>query len=72
MSHPIVACIFCTHLRTAGPPPSCAAYPEGIPDEIAFGQDGHLRKRKGDHGLQFEARDDVGAAIVRDAFGGTR
>jgi len=32
----------------------CKAYPNGIPDEIAFGNDLHLEPRTGDHGIQFE------------------
>ena len=34
--------------------PVCAAFPKGIPDEIAFGDDLHLEPVPGDHGIQFE------------------
>lgn len=32
----------------------CAAFPDGIPDDIAYGDNKHLTKVKGDHGIQFE------------------
>lgn len=33
---------------------TCDAFPDGIPDEIAYGDDLHLRPVLGDRGLQFE------------------
>jgi len=32
----------------------CDAFPGGIPDEIAYGEDLHLFPIKGDHGIVFE------------------
>lgn len=32
----------------------CAAFPEGIPDEISYGSNKHLKPFLGDHDIQFE------------------
>ena len=32
----------------------CAAFPDGIPDEITYGSNLHLKPVDGDHGLQYE------------------
>lgn len=32
----------------------CEAFPKGIPSEIAYGANKHLRSFPGDHGIQFE------------------
>ncbi len=32
----------------------CDAFPDGIPEEIAYGDNLHLKPVKGDHGLQFQ------------------
>lgn len=34
--------------------PVCAAYPDGIPKEIAYGDNPHTTPHKGDNGIQFE------------------
>jgi len=34
--------------------PICAAYPEGIPDEIAYGEERHLEPYPGDGGIRYE------------------
>jgi hypothetical protein len=31
----------------------CKAFPDGIPDEIAYGNNDHIKPMKGDHGIQF-------------------
>ncbi len=38
--------------------PCCAAFPDGIPYEISYGDNLHLAPVKGDNGIQFEADDD--------------
>jgi hypothetical protein len=35
----------------------CRAFPDKIPDEIAYGSNLHLNPVKGDHGIQFERGD---------------
>lgn len=32
----------------------CKAFPKGIPEEIAFGDNPHTKPVEGDHGIQFE------------------
>lgn len=32
----------------------CKAFPDGIPDEIAYGDNKHLKPYPGDNGIQFE------------------
>ncbi len=32
----------------------CTAFPKGIPDDIAYGKNQHLKPVKGDNGIQFE------------------
>jgi hypothetical protein len=32
----------------------CAAFPRGIPDDIAYGDELHLQPISGDHGIQYE------------------
>jgi len=52
-------CVFCKHyeLRSAVEgEPACAAYPDGIPEEIYEVRKSHLVSQPGDHGIQFEAR----------------
>ena len=34
--------------------PCCKAFPKGIPDDIAYGDNDHTSPVKGDHGIQFE------------------
>lgn len=34
--------------------PVCKAFPDGIPHEIAYGDNLHLEPFPGDHGIQFE------------------
>lgn len=34
--------------------PCCAAFPDGIPSEIAYGENKHTTPHAGDHGIQFE------------------
>lgn len=38
------ACVMCKHLRTDW---KCAAFPKGIPDEIASGENQHNKPLKG-------------------------
>jgi hypothetical protein len=35
----------------------CLAFPNGIPNEIAYGDNEHLRPVEGDNGIQFEKDD---------------
>lgn len=55
----------CKHLKGVKQPDGteatefvyCEAFPDGIPDEIAYGDNTHTSPYPGDHGIQFEAED---------------
>lgn len=44
-------CITCAHYRLFG---ECAAFPQGIPDEIFTGRHNHTEPYPGDNGIRFE------------------
>ena len=52
----VVLCWACKH-RTVGR--KCAAFPDGIPDEILFSHTRHMEPYPGDHGIQFEWHPDL-------------
>ncbi len=37
--------------------PICKAFPDGIPDEIAYGDNNHTDPYPGDNGIQYEAKE---------------
>ena len=45
-------CAICKHYRTDN---KCAAFPNGIPSEIANGQLLHIKPYPGDNNIQFES-----------------
>ena len=56
---PKIACANCKRFR--GKPatwPTCEAFPDGIPEEIAYGENQHREPFPGDHGFQWEAKDE--------------
>lgn len=54
--HPVFpACNTCKHYKNFSDPPSCAAFPEGIPIKILTGEDDHTKPVRGDNGIQYEA-----------------
>jgi hypothetical protein len=55
-------CMWCKRYRDVGPnwgdPPTCEAFPDGIPTKILEGFD-HRKPLHGDNGLRFVQRDDL-------------
>lgn len=51
----IPQCVDCIHLNRDSQPPTCAAFPDGIPDKILLNEVDHRQPVKGDHGVQFVA-----------------
>ena len=45
-------CITCKHKRPGGA--TCAAFPDGIPDEVLLAENMHTAPIAGDHGVQYE------------------
>lgn len=48
-------CVTCAHL-TSGVDRQCAAYPEGIPDEVWTGLISHKRPYQGDNGIHYQRK----------------
>ena len=62
-------CPGCTRFirsETRSRPPTCAAFPDGIPEDIYPGGFDHRQEHPGDHGIRFEpiAYADIGAKTV--------
>lgn len=56
MTTRLIACAFCKHFDAAVRDKNvCEAFPDGIPDEIAYGENTHQEPYPGDHGIQYEA-----------------
>jgi len=51
---PLIQCVFCKHLILDGKE-RCAAFPNGIPVEIAAGKHDHTAPHPGDSGIRFES-----------------
>lgn len=51
----LAACVTCKHKSPFGP--TCAAFPEGIPNEILDAENDHRESFPGDHGIRYEPMD---------------
>lgn len=60
-SRPPAQCGSCTHFRsplgTGRGEPFCAAYPDGIPEDIWWNRVDHRKAQPRDHGIRWEARE---------------
>ena len=54
-------CLSCKHWHSIASPPSCAAFPQRIPDLIWLEGDPHTTPVDGDHGIQYEKGEPKGA-----------
>jgi hypothetical protein len=50
----IPICPSCKHYRQSGEKTTCAAFPDGIPDDVFVGKIYHKHPIEGDRGVQFE------------------
>lgn len=48
-------CWYCKHRRLRGIDTYCAAFPDGIPDDIRWNKVDHKMPYEGDGGIRFEA-----------------
>lgn len=51
----IPQCVDCLHLNRDTKPPTCTAFPNGIPETILVNEVDHREPVRGDHGIQFVA-----------------
>ena len=62
MIGPAPDCYKCKHLHPKEPaadsPMTCAAFPDGIPDEIFFEGVSHKKSYPGDTGVKFEPKEE--------------
>ncbi len=58
MTGPRPVCLDCRHFVDEKGPLKCAAFPEGIPEEILNGEVDHHEPYEGDHGIQYEPIED--------------
>ena len=54
MIGPAPVCLKCEHFFDEKGPLKCEVFPEGIPEEIATGENKHKKPYPGDHGIQFK------------------
>jgi hypothetical protein len=66
MPSPQSPCVNCARKnRFGGWPPTCAAFPEGIPEPILLGLYDHTKPYAGDGGLTCSVAADAPAAVKR-------
>lgn len=53
----------CKHNEAAG---TCAAFPDGIPDAIFFGEHDHRLPYPGDRGIRWEPADEQAAQLAAE------
>lgn len=57
-----IICRACVHLRVGADSDGCAAFPDGVPLDIAVGGVDHRMAHHGDHGIRFQQADGTDAA----------
>lgn len=53
-----IQCWYCIHYLSDSKNqlPSCAAFPDGIPEQILIGKFNHIKPYKGDNGITYKPR----------------
>jgi hypothetical protein len=62
-----IQCIECKHFGKK--PITCLAFPKGIPKKILDGKFNHVKPYKGDHGIQFEPKENSKKPIKNHSAG---
>jgi hypothetical protein len=55
-----IALSACSYCINKNQDTTCKAFPDGIPDDILMRKNDHLEPIEGDHGIQFESRENLG------------
>lgn len=61
-------CVGCKHLIGTLLDPKCAAFPDGIPNEILLSKLDHRQPVAGDHGIQFAPDDEKASEYAEQLF----
>lgn len=59
-------CSFCEHATPSDNGMSCAAYPDGIPDDILYGGLDHRKPLPEDHGVQFSPDPTITPVMMKE------
>lgn len=61
-------CVLCKNREHTENPQGCKAFPDGIPQVIIDNKADHRLPFEGDHGIRFEPRQEVAAALLNNVL----